>query len=290
MSGEQTKFDRIWNAPGTKRIVGIFYSLGASVVIVGAMGKILHKDWGGAMLGVGMTVEAILFALGAFDKPHKEYDWTEVIDFENGNKINAGAPTATAANGAKVGVAYSESISDDDVKKLSEGIKNLSNTATQLASIGNVAKSTENLVKNIDSASDATGRFIGSQDVLNTASAKLEIAYKSISEGMQAVDKNTKVYATKVDDINKSLSSINSIYEIQIKNVQAQSEGLIKQSDTIRAIDTNLNAVNSEFTKIKNSTEFAAVQSDLFKSGTEKLAKQVKDLNQVYGNMLNALN
>lgn len=290
MSGEQTKFDRIWNAPGTKRIVGILYSLGASVVIVGAMGKILHKDWGGAMLGVGMTVEAILFALGAFDKPHKEYDWSEVIDFENGNKINGGAPAAVAAGSAKAGVSYSESISDDDVKKLSEGIKNLSTTASQLSSIANVAKSTENLVKNIDSASEATGRFIGSQDVLNTASTKLELAYKSISEGMQAVDKNTKLYATKVEDINKSLASINSIYEIQIKNVQAQSEGLIKQSDTLRALDTNINAVNSEFTKIKNSTEFAAVQSDLFKSGTEKLAKQVKDLNQVYGNMLNALN
>lgn len=289
MSGEQTKFDKIWNAPGTKRIVGILYSLGASVVIVGAMGKILHKDWGGAMLGVGMTVEAILFALGAFDKPHKEYDWSEVIDFENGNKINGGAP-AVAAGGAKAGVSYSESISDDDVKKLSEGIKNLSTTASQLSSIANVAKSTENLVKNIDSASEATGRFIGSQDVLNTASTKLELAYKSIAEGMQAVDKNTKLYATKVEDINKSLASINSIYEIQIKNVQAQSEGLIKQSDTLRALDTNINAVNSEFTKIKNSTEFAAVQSDLFKSGTEKLAKQVKDLNQVYGNMLNALN
>jgi uncharacterized phage infection (PIP) family protein YhgE len=118
----------------------------------------------------------------------------------------------------------------------------------------------------------------------------LETAYKSIADGIQAVDKNTKVYAAKVDDINKNLASINSIYEIQIKNIQSQSESLIKQSDTLRALDTNLGAVNSELTKIKNSTEFASVQSDLFKSGTEKLAKQVKDLNQVYGNMLNALN
>jgi gliding motility-associated protein GldL len=146
------------------------------------------------------------------------------------------------------------------------------------------------LVKNIDTASEATGKFIGSQDVLTTASARLETAYKSIADGIQAVDKNTKVYAAKVDDINKNLASINSIYEIQIKNIQSQSESLIKQSDTLRALDTNLGAVNSELTKIKNSTEFASVQSDLFKSGTEKLAKQVKDLNQVYGNMLNALN
>lgn len=286
MSEKQTKFDLWWNSPSIKRFVGILYSLGAAVVIFGAMGKILHTEWGGFMLGVGMTVETFLFALGAFDKPHKEFDWSKVYDFEGGSMLNLNA----TGSATKTGVSYSASLGDDDVKKLSEGIKNLSTTANQLSSIANVAKSTENLVKNIDTASEATGKFIGSQDVLNNASTKLEIAYKSISDGIQTVDKNTKVYAAKVDDINKSLSSINSIYEIQIKNVQAQSESLIKQSDTLRALDGNLNAVNSEITKIKNSTEFAAVQSDLYKSGTEKLAKQVKDLNQVYGNMLNALN
>lgn len=71
MSSE-SKFDKAWANPKTQRIIGIFYSLGASVVIVGAMGKILHTDWGGAMLGAGMTIEAVLFALGALDKPHKE--------------------------------------------------------------------------------------------------------------------------------------------------------------------------------------------------------------------------
>jgi gliding motility-associated protein GldL len=288
MSGEQTSFDKMWNAPGTKRFIGILYSLGASVVIVGAMGKILHTSWGGLMLGVGMTVEAVLFALGAFDKPHDDLDWKKVIDFDNGNMLNAGAVGAAAT--AKAGLSYSESISDDDVKKLSEGIKNLSNTANQISTISNVAKSTENLVKNIDTASEATGKFINSQDVLNAASLKLETSYKSIADGIQSVDKNTKVYAAKVDDINKSLSSINSIYEIQIKNVQAQTESLSKQADTLRTLDSNLNAVNAELTKIKSTTEIAAAQTDIFKTGTEKLAKQVKDLNQVYGNMLNALN
>jgi len=290
MSAEQTKFDKMWNAPGTKRFVGILYSLGASVVIVGAMGKILHTSWGGFMLGIGMTVEAVLFAIGAFDKPHEDYDWKKVIDFENGNKLNAAAVGATPAASSKAGLSYSESISDDDVKKLSEGIKNLSTTANQLATISNVAKSTDNLVKNIDAATQATGSFITSQDVLNQASIKLENSYKSIADGIQTVDKNTKVYAGKVDDINKSLSSINSIYEIQIKNVQAQTDSLTKQAETLRVLDGNLNAVNAELTKIKSTTEIASAQTDLFKTGTEKLAKQVKDLNQVYGNMLNALN
>jgi len=289
MSVEQTSFDKMWNAPGTKRFIGILYSLGASVVIVGAMGKILHTSWGSFMLGIGMSVEAILFALGAFDKPHEEFNWNKVIDFENGNVLNAGATGATIS-GTKTTISHTESISDDDVKKLSEGIKNLSTTANQLSSIANVAKSTDNLVKNIDTASEATGKFISSQDVLNAASLKLETSYKSIADGIQTVDKNTKVYAAKVDDINKSLSSINSIYEIQIKNVHAQTESLTKQADTLRVLDGNLNAVNAELIKIKSTTEIAATQTDIFKTGTEKLAKQVKDLNQVYGNMLNALN
>lgn len=293
MSAELTGFDKFWNSHGTKRVVGILYSLGASVVIIGALGKILHTEWGGFMLGLGMSIEAFLFALGALDKPHEEYNWNKVIDFENGGKLNSGLMHANASPGVQSkqpAVAYTETLSDEDVRKLSEGIKNLGTTATQLSSIANVAKSTENLVKNIDAASHATGQFIGSQEVLNSASTKLEVAYKSIADGIHTVDKNTKVYASKVDDINKTLASINSIYEIQIKNIQAQSESVIKHSDTLRAMDSNLNSVNSELLKIKNLTELTAEQSDLYKSGTEKLAKQVKDLNQVYGNMLNALN
>lgn len=289
MSAE-SKFDKAWAHPKTQRIIGIFYSLGASVVIVGAMGKILHTDWGGAMLGAGMTIEAVLFALGALDKPHQETDWTKIYDFENGHKLNTGIAPIAVNNASKSSLSYSESLSDDDVKKLSEGIKNLSNTANSLSTLSNVAKSTENLSKNLDSAAEATSKFISSQDVLNSATAKLDTAYKSIADGIQTVDKSTKVYAGKVDEINKTLSSINSIYEIQIKNVQAQSESLAKQAENVRSLDVNIVAVNTELAKMKNAAEQAANQTNVFKSNTEKLALQVKDLNDVYGNMLNALN
>lgn len=287
MSEQQSKFDEIWNAPKTQRIISIFYSLGASVVIVGAMGKILHTDWGGAMLGAGMTIEAILFAIGAFDKPHKQADWHKVIDFENGAIINSADGQVVQAK--TVGIS-TETLNDADAAKLSEGIKKLTATANQLADLSNLAKSTDNLAKNIDSAAEATGKFIGSQEVLADAATKLEVAYKSISDGIQTVDKNTKAYAAKVEDINKSLSSINSIYEIQIKNVQAQSEILLNQSNSLKSLDTNIVTLNSSFGKINTASEEAAAQLETYKSGTEKLAKQIKDLNQVYGNMLNALN
>lgn len=287
MSEQESKFDEIWNAPKTQRIISIFYSLGASVVIVGAMGKILHTDWGGAMLGAGMTIEAVLFAIGAFDKPHKQVDWHKVIDFDNGAVINSASDQPTAKRSVSIAT---ESLSDADTLKLSEGIKKLTETANQLADLSNLAKSTDKLAKNIDTAAEATGKFIGSQEVLSDAATKLEVAYKSISDGIQNVDKNTKAYAAKVEDINKSLSSINSIYEIQIKNVQAQSETLLHQSNELKSLDANIGSLNAAFGKINSTSEEAAAQLESYKSGTEKLAKQIKDLNQVYGNMLNALN
>lgn len=299
MSQNQSKFDLWWNAPKTKRIVGAAYSIGAAVVIIGALFKIMHWEGASEMLTVGMSVEAVLFALGIFDKPHQEYHWEKVFDFEaEGTMSVAGgaAPVATPESVSQPKVSgtpridYSDGISDDDVKKLSEGIKNLSTTAQQISGLASVVGSTDNLVKNLDAASNATGKFVASQDTLNTAASQLNVSYRGITDGMHAVESNTKAYAGRIDEINKNLSSINSIYEIQLKNIQSQSEGLTRQTEAVNNVTRDLTAVNAEVEKMKTAAAFASQQTETFKLGTEKLAKQVTDLNQVYGNMLNALN
>lgn len=287
---EQTKFDLWWNSPKMKRIVGAAYSLGASVVILGAMFKILHLNGASYMLGIGMSVEAIIFALGIFDKPVKEFEWNKIFDFENErNRSNNLVSTPQTESKSSLKVNYSETISDEDVKKLSEGIKNLSTTAEQLNALTAVVKSTDKLTSNLDNASEVTSKFIQSQEQLNNATSQLKSSYQSINNGMEVVDKNTKHYASKVEEINKNLSSINSVYEIQLKNIQAQSEGLTKQNDLIKAVSADLNQISTNVDKMKLTTQNAAEQTELYKSGTEKLVKQVADLNLVYGNMLNAL-
>lgn len=293
MSEKESKFDLWWNSPEVKQKVGAAYSLGASVVIIGAMFKILHLPYAGEMLGVGMTVEAVLFALGMFDKPHKDYEWEKVYDFEgNGivaapesSKPTIAAPVPTRA----VGLNYTETISDDDVKKLSEGIKNLSVTAQQFAGLSSVVGATDQFVKNIDGASEMTAKLTKNQESLNSATGLLTTSYKGIADGMEAVEKNTKLYAGKVEDINKNLSSINSIYEIQLKNIHAQTEGLTQQTERVRKVNDELGIIVSDVQKMKSATTVAADETENLKASTTKLAKQIADLNQVYGNMLNAL-
>lgn len=297
MSTEESKFDLWWSSPETKRIVGAAYSLGAAVVIIGAMFKILHLPGAPLMLGLGMSVEAVLFSLGILDKPHKDYDWDKVYDFK-GTKDNQAITTNVSSSKSTtevspsraVGLNYTETISDDDVKKLSEGIKNLTTTAEQFASLSNVVGSTDKFVKNIDSASLATGIFVKSQESLNEASGLLTTSYQGINDKMDAVEKNTKQYAVKVEDINKNLSSINSIYEIQLKNIQSQSEVLTQQTEQVRLVSKELSQILGDTEKMKASTLLAAEAADIYKTNSQKLAKQVADLNHVYGNMLNALN
>ncbi|MGE4514942.1 MAG: gliding motility protein GldL, partial [Chryseobacterium sp.] len=198
MSKNQSKFDIWWNSPTVKRAVGIMYSLGASIVIIGAMGKILHTSWGGAMLGAGMSVEAILFALGIFDKPHEEFDWHKIFDFESEAKINGtpsfggGVPAgnATASSGMVSG-NLGEAISESDVQKFNTGIKNLTTTAENLSKMGTVVASTENFSKNLDAASTATQKYVAAQENLNSTSEKLVSSYQGITDGMEAVEKNT---------------------------------------------------------------------------------------------------
>ena len=294
MSEKQSKFDIWWNKQETKQKLGAVYSLGASVVIIGAMFKILHLPGAELVLGIGMTTEAMLFALGVFDQPHKEYEWDKIYDFEGTGESLAvekseKSVVSAAAPSRAVGLNYSETINDDDVKKLSDGIKNLTTTAEQFAGLSSIVGSTNQFVKNIDGASEAAKKYVTSQDLLSNATNQLSDSYQGIADSMSSVEKNTKLYAGKIDDVNKNLSSINSIYEIQLKNIQAQSEGLTQQTEKVRIVNDELGVIVNDVVKMKTATLVAAEETESLKANTTKLSKQIADLNQVYGNMLNAL-
>ena len=65
-----------------KRVLNFCYSWGASIVIIGALFKLLHLPYGNQILFVAMTVEALVFFISAFEKPFNEYHWEEVFPVE----------------------------------------------------------------------------------------------------------------------------------------------------------------------------------------------------------------
>lgn len=62
-----------------KRFINFAYSIGAAIVILGAMFKLLHFPFGNELLFIGMITEVIVFTLSAFDTPIRDYKWDRVF-------------------------------------------------------------------------------------------------------------------------------------------------------------------------------------------------------------------
>ena len=58
-----------------KRVLNFLYSWGASIVILGALFKLLHIPYANQILFVAMITESIVFFISAFEHPNKEYHW-----------------------------------------------------------------------------------------------------------------------------------------------------------------------------------------------------------------------
>jgi gliding motility-associated protein GldL len=276
-----------WYAkPGIQMAVGMVYSIGAAVVIVGALFKIMHWPGAGAMLTVGMMTEALLFTIGIFEKPHATYHWDHVFPQlveEEAKPIEInGAIGGGMAGGAPVAMPGMEKLSDEDAKKLTESIKNMSETAAQLANISRVAGLTDSYANNLQKASEAAAQFATKQQNLDEATNTLLSSYKGIADNMLAAEDKTKSFAEKANELSKNLGSINTSYELQLKGIQAQASAIESQS-------AKINAVTSEFEKLHSAVSASSKNMDAYKQMTDQLAKNVSDLNNVYGNMLNAI-
>jgi len=298
-----------------KNVVNIVYSAGASVVIIGALFKILHWPGASQVLMIGMFTEAFLFLIGTLEHPHPEFHWENVFPqlLEYGTKpelleekshqprptlLGAGiaggatvAATGLSANvpGAAPAAAPSAkapALKDEDFKALKDGIADLAKTASQLSELGKVADKGLKLGEKLDAAQVATeaysSKMVSAADTYVTklsaagaatdsyAAATVNLAqrYSEVSADMQRVAEETKAYKQGVEQVGKSIASLNSVYELQLQAVNAQVE-----------------AQKSAAVAAKESADAQVA----FANGTKQLAKQVTDLNAIYGNMLNAL-
>ena len=254
-----------------KRINGVAYGVGASLVIIGALFKIMHWPGAGIVLTIGMLTEAILFAISAIDKPHKTFDWSVVfpeLGGEDGHGVKKGSTKLPAIETA--------SLSEADVEKLSSSIKKLTETAGQLGSVTSATEVTEKYIKNVSSASDAIGSFSNSQRSLTESSSVLVDSFKGFASNMSAVSNDSKLFVEKIATLNQTLSSVNATYELQLKNMSMQAE--------------SFSAVNESLSKINVVMDSSVKETEAYKEQTAKLTQQVSSLNNIYGNMLNAMN
>lgn len=314
MAKEESAFRKWYEKESTKTAVNAIYSVGASVVIIGALFKIMHWPGAGAVLTVGMMTEAFLFFLSVFDKVHVEYKWDnifpallskepapltsfgqETVEGAHANRILTSdgpvQPVNTISGGKAGGAQNLPSIAEEDVKLLEEGIKNIGSTAKQLAGIGKVVDSTSDLTNNMNLASQAAAQFAGSQSTLAAASDGLGQAYQNIINDMVSTGTNFnnrlgQAYDAIVNDMKNAAANTQTYGN----NMQALNTQMASLNSAYELQLQNISNIAAEINKLQQATASTAAAAQKYTEGTEKLAAQIADLNKVYGGMLNALN
>lgn len=304
------KFMHWYESYQGKNIVNIIYSVGASVVIIGALFKILHWPGASEVLMVGMFTEAFLFIIGALERPHPEFHWENVFPqlLEYGTKpelleeksrqprptlLGAGtadSPVVGSATGAtNAGVAKVPSLKEEDLKALKDGIADLAKTATQFCELGKVAQTGVKLGEKLAAAELATETY-------TAATATLAQTYAQVTGDMQTIAADTQAYKAGVEQVGQKIASLNSVYELQLQavnaNVEAQKLAVASTEDVVagqkRVLASVEEVIAAQKQAIASANEAAEAQT-AFAASAKQLQQQVADLNGIYGNMLNAL-
>jgi gliding motility-associated protein GldL len=272
-------FSELQKSPGYSKFTGLAYGLGASVVIIGALFKIMHWPGAGIVLTIGMCTEAFLFALSAFDPPHKEWKWNLVYP-----ELEAGDEESSSKKKGKKGeeedntlpqIQNIKKLVDEQMTSLVGGVQKLNETAGQLNNLSSAAAVSEDYTKNLAMASSAAGAFAASQKNLKDSSDSLVSSYQSIASSIGSASQGSKNFADQIDGINKNISTINSVFELQVKSVNEQNEAMKTLASAVKTIEASLNG--------------SAAEAEEYKKQVGILASQLKSLNSVYGNMLNAM-
>lgn len=286
--------ERFLSGETGQRFFNFAYSIGAAVVILGALFKILHLQGGNEMLTIGMGTEVLMFVLTAFDRPEHDYKWEQVFpvlatgdpedrpDFAGGNVVigAAGAqaqqPAVTAAEAkAAVGLPQGIDLSEEDSRSLSESIAKMSAAADQLSRMAELTDATQQYLSQMASISEQMQRLNDTTTALNQVSETLLGSYRAITENSENITQSSTGYVEQMENLNRNISGLNTIYEIQLKSISSQLD--------------SIDRVNRGLKDIRDMYEKSAAESAHYCDETEKMARYMKQLNSVYEKMIKAM-
>ncbi|MEY2703052.1 MAG: Gliding motility transrane protein GldL [Bacteroidota bacterium] len=194
------------------RVMNFTYGMGAAVVIVGALFKLMHWPGASLMLIIGLSTEALIFGLSAFDKPEKELDWSLVYP-------------ELAGGEAKPKSAKKEDPSEAQgllSQKLDNLLKDAKIDGELMSSLSNSIKNFEGAAKNIAPTVDAIASQKKYADEMVNAANSLEALnnlYKAQLDGAQKnaeanaqIAENAEKLKEQMQSMTSNISSLNAVY------------------------------------------------------------------------------
>lgn len=252
-------------------------SWGASVVIIGALFKILHLGgvWGNYMIGAGLGVEAFLFFLTGFFAPPKDPAWHKVYPELAEEYEGEATKPAPRANLSAAASPSSTAALDKMLEDAKIGPELIESLGTGLRTFGDKVAT----ISNVADASTATNDFTNKVKTASASFDNLSVSFDKASANLQEMANSnidSKAYHDQVNNLAKNLSALNAVYELELQDSSAHLKSMNKFYQNLSLTMQNFNESMDD--------------SKQFKEEVNRLAKNLSSLNSVYGNMLSAMN
>jgi len=239
--------------PNKAKWLNFFVCIAASVVIIGALFKLQH--WRGADIALilGLSVEALIFFVYAF--------------VPDSSAQHAPAEVAYAGHPAVSGLdkmLQEADITPANLQRLSENFQKLGTTVDKMRDISDVVAATGDYTQKTREAASA----IGSVAVAYTTAAHAVSSFNSASE-------STRHFHEQMQGMTKNLASLNAIYELELQDT-----------------NNHLKAMNTFYKNLLSTSQAMSGSIEDAKKTQEQislLAKNLSNLNTIYGNMLSAM-
>lgn len=267
--------ERFLSGEKGQRFFNFAYSIGAAIVIWGALFKILHLPGGNMLLSIGMGTEVLMFVLTAFDRPPREYHWEEVFPVLS-SKNPEDRPDFNGDGGVKIvgGRVVSGQMEATIGGQIPVGAGGQRSAVTEVL-IPDDATPSERYAAQMTALSEQMDQLRKTTESLNHVSEVLLESYRAITENSENITRSSSGYVEEMQSLNRNIAGLNTIYEIQLKSVSSQLD--------------SIDRVNKGIKDIRDMYEKSSAMSERYCEETEKMARYMQQLNQVYEKMLHAM-
>jgi len=244
--------------PKVSKYVDVAVSFGASLVIWGALRKIIHASDADTWLWIGLTTEAIIFAM--YGVLYLIYP--AVKDSSNREELTVTAGDTPMRSMDKA--LMDANIQPADLNRLGENFKKLNSSLTSMTDITDVVS--------------ATGDYSAKTREVTTALIHVKDAYITAANSVGAfteASEGARYFNDQMQVLTKNLSSLNTLYEME----------LLEGNNHIKALNHAFGKLTETSTSMANTAEDAKRMQEQ----VGNLANNLTRLNGIYGNMLSAM-
>ncbi len=272
----QGAFDALLRSRGYRIAMKYLYAWGASVVIIGALFKILHLPGANEMLIIGLGTEAAVFFVSGLEplpEDEKHWDWSKVFPQLKEESEEEPVDVALGMGGAG-GI----------MPGLGPGIKSLQETSLTPDLLEQLASSIEGLRVSVTSLADITDASVATNEFaekVREASVRVEQLSQSYAVTAEAMSKiaasfgDIQSYQVQIKTLSHTIAQLNSVYESELQEMQKHIAAIGRFYGGLGRVLTNIEATAQDAEQLRQ--ELVGLNTNL------------RGLNAVYGGMLSGI-